>query len=115
MARAGQVEVVLDRPLSDLVSVGLLTRVVPPDLVDEVIAECGRTVPGPDLCVGELSGHGGLPDAGRTVQHDTPGGSARSGLSQQIQHRVDLAALPDDRHGISTTYWSPLVRGVPSE
>jgi len=29
--------------LSDLVSVGLLMRVFPPDLVDEVIAECGRT------------------------------------------------------------------------
>jgi len=29
--------------LSDLVSVGLLTRVFPAELVDEVIAECGRT------------------------------------------------------------------------
>jgi len=29
--------------LSDLVSVGVLTRVFPPDLVDEVIAEVGRT------------------------------------------------------------------------
>jgi len=29
--------------LSDLVSVGVLTRVFPPDLVDEVIAEAGRT------------------------------------------------------------------------
>ncbi len=29
--------------LSDLVSVGLLTRVFPPGVVDEVIAECGRT------------------------------------------------------------------------
>lgn len=43
MARAGQVKVVSDRRLSDLVSVGLLTRVFPPDLVDEVIAGCGRT------------------------------------------------------------------------
>ena len=34
---------VSDRRLSDLVSVGLLTRVFPPDLVDEVIAEVGRT------------------------------------------------------------------------
>ena len=32
-----------DRRLSDLVSVGLLTRVFPPDVVDEVIAESGRT------------------------------------------------------------------------
>jgi len=29
--------------LSDLVSVGLLTRVFPPEVVDEVVAECGRT------------------------------------------------------------------------
>lgn len=29
--------------MSDLVSVGLLTRVFPPDVVDGVIAECGRT------------------------------------------------------------------------
>jgi hypothetical protein len=34
---------VSDRRLSDLVSVGVLTRSFPPDLVDEVIAECGRT------------------------------------------------------------------------
>jgi Insertion element 4 transposase N-terminal/Transposase DDE domain len=33
----------LDRRLSDLVSVGVLTRVFPPGLVDEVIAEVGRT------------------------------------------------------------------------
>ena len=32
-----------DRRLSDLVSVGVLTRVFPPGLVDEVIAEAGRT------------------------------------------------------------------------
>ena len=32
-----------DRRLSDLVSVGLLTRVFPPDVVDEVIGEVGRT------------------------------------------------------------------------
>jgi len=43
MARAGWVKPVSERRLSDLVSVGLLTRVFPPDLVDEVIAECGRT------------------------------------------------------------------------
>jgi hypothetical protein len=34
---------VSDRRLSDLVSVGVLTRTFPPQLVDEVIAECGRT------------------------------------------------------------------------
>lgn len=32
-----------DRRLSDLVSVGVLTRVFPPGVVDSVIAECGRT------------------------------------------------------------------------
>ena len=34
---------VSDRRLSDLVSVGVLTRVFPPDLVDEVISAAGRT------------------------------------------------------------------------
>jgi hypothetical protein len=37
------VKPVSDRRLSDLVSVGVLTRVFPPDLVDEVIAQAGRT------------------------------------------------------------------------
>jgi hypothetical protein len=32
-----------DRRLSDLVSVGVLTRTFPPSLVDEVVAGCGRT------------------------------------------------------------------------
>lgn len=32
-----------DRRLSDLVSIGLLARVFPADVVDEVIAEAGRT------------------------------------------------------------------------
>ncbi len=43
MARAGWVKPKSERRLSDLVSVGLLTRVFPPDVVDEVIAACGRT------------------------------------------------------------------------
>ena len=43
MARAGWVKPESDRRLSDLVSVGVLTRVFPPQVVDEVIAECGRT------------------------------------------------------------------------
>ena len=34
---------VSDRRLSDLVSVGVLTRVFPPDLVDEVLAAAGHT------------------------------------------------------------------------
>ena len=43
MPRAGWVKPVSDRRLSDLVSVGVLTRVFPPELVDEVIAAAGRT------------------------------------------------------------------------
>ena len=43
MPRAGWVKPESPRRLSDLVSVGLLTRVFPPDVVDEVIAEAGRT------------------------------------------------------------------------
>lgn len=43
MPRSGWRKPVTDRRLSDLVSVGLLTRVFPPQLVDEVIAEAGRT------------------------------------------------------------------------
>src|SRR5665647_3578007 len=43
MPRAGWVKPESGRRLSDLVSVGVLTRVFPPDLVDEVIAEVGRT------------------------------------------------------------------------
>src|SRR5680860_821762 len=43
MPRSGQLKPVSDRRLSDLVSVGLLTRVFPADLVDEVIAGTGRT------------------------------------------------------------------------
>ena len=43
MPRAGWVKPPSDRRLSDLVSVGVLTRVFPPGLVDEVIAEAGRT------------------------------------------------------------------------
>lgn len=40
--RAGQTKQVSDRRLSDLVSVGVLTRVFPPSLVDEVVAGVGR-------------------------------------------------------------------------
>jgi hypothetical protein len=43
MPRSGWKKPVSDRRLSDLVSVGVLTRVFPPDLVDEVIAAAGRT------------------------------------------------------------------------
>ena len=43
MPRSGWLKPESDRRLSDLVSVGLLTRVFPPGLVDEVIAGVGRT------------------------------------------------------------------------
>ncbi len=43
MPRAGWKKPVSERRLSDLVSVGVLTRVFPPELVDEVIAGVGRT------------------------------------------------------------------------
>jgi hypothetical protein len=43
MPRAGWTKPVSDRRLSDLVSVGVLTRTFPPALVDDVIAGCGRT------------------------------------------------------------------------
>ena len=43
MPRSGWVKPESDCRLSDLVSVGLLTRVFPPDVVDEVIAGVGRT------------------------------------------------------------------------
>ena len=42
MPRAGWIKPESERRLSDLVSVGLLTRVFPPEVVDEVIAESGR-------------------------------------------------------------------------
>jgi len=41
--RGGWRKPVSDRRLSDLVSVGVLTRTFPPALVDEVVASCGRT------------------------------------------------------------------------
>jgi hypothetical protein len=43
MPRVGWLKPVSDRRLSDLVSVGVLTRTFPPSVVDEVIAGCGRT------------------------------------------------------------------------
>ncbi|MDF3285554.1 IS4 family transposase [Gordonia sp. N1V] len=43
MPRAGWVKPESDRRLSDVVSVGVLTRTFPPDVVDEVIAAAGRT------------------------------------------------------------------------
>ncbi len=42
MPRVGWTKPETERRLSDLVSVGLLTRVFPPDVVDEVIAEAGK-------------------------------------------------------------------------
>ncbi len=42
MPRAGQLKPVSDSRLSDHVSIGVLTRVFPPELVDGVVAEAGR-------------------------------------------------------------------------
>lgn len=42
MPRAGWVKPESDQRLSDHISLGVLTRVFPPDLVDLVLAECGR-------------------------------------------------------------------------
>ncbi|TXS63862.1 IS4 family transposase, partial [Streptomyces sp. sk2.1] len=41
MPRPGQVKLSGER-LSDRIALGVLTRVFPPGVVDEVIAECGR-------------------------------------------------------------------------
>lgn len=43
MPRPGWRKPASDRRLSDAVSVGVLTKVFPPEVVDEVIATCGRT------------------------------------------------------------------------
>ena len=43
MPRAGWVKPETDQRLSDHISIGVLTRVFPPELVDKVIAEAGRT------------------------------------------------------------------------
>lgn len=43
MPRAGWVKPLSDRRLADVVSVGLVAKVFPPDVVDEVIGEAGRT------------------------------------------------------------------------
>jgi hypothetical protein len=42
MPRAGWVKPESSRRLSDVVSVGVVRKVFPADVVDEVIAECGR-------------------------------------------------------------------------
>ncbi|WP_432068882.1 transposase domain-containing protein [Streptomyces sp. C10-9-1] len=43
MPRPGQVKPETDERLSDRIAVGLLTRTFPPELVDRVIAESGRS------------------------------------------------------------------------
>ena len=42
MPRAGWVKPASDQRLSDHISIGVLTRVFPPELVDAVVAETGR-------------------------------------------------------------------------
>ncbi|HMC04823.1 MAG TPA: transposase domain-containing protein, partial [Actinomycetota bacterium] len=43
MPRAGWVKPETDQRLSDHISLGVLTRVFPPDLVDRVVADSGGT------------------------------------------------------------------------
>lgn len=43
MPRPGQVKLETDERLSDRIAIGLLTRSFPPELVDRVVAECGRS------------------------------------------------------------------------
>lgn len=43
MPRTGWTKPESDRRLPDLVSVGVLMKTFPPEVVDEVIAQCGRT------------------------------------------------------------------------
>lgn len=42
MARAGQVKAPVEERLSDRVALGVLMRVFPAELIDEVVAETGR-------------------------------------------------------------------------
>ncbi len=42
MPRSGWVKLATDQRLSDHISIGVLTRVFPPELVDRVVAEAGR-------------------------------------------------------------------------
>ncbi len=42
MPRSGWVKPANDQRLSDRISVGVLTRVFPPELVDQVVADVGR-------------------------------------------------------------------------
>ncbi|QIS23433.1 IS4 family transposase [Nocardia terpenica] len=43
MPRPGQVKPETDERLSDRIAIGLLTRTFPPELVDRVVGECGRS------------------------------------------------------------------------
>ena len=43
MPRPGQVKQATDERLSDRIAIGLLTRTFPPELVDRVVEECGRS------------------------------------------------------------------------
>ncbi|MEE1820891.1 IS4 family transposase [Streptomyces sp. BE20] len=43
MPRPGQVKPATDERLSDRIAIGLLTRTFPPELVDRVVEECGRS------------------------------------------------------------------------
>ncbi|WP_280694377.1 transposase domain-containing protein [Kitasatospora sp. GAS204B] len=43
MPRSGQVKPSTDERLSDRIAIGLLTHAFPPELVDRIVEECGRT------------------------------------------------------------------------
>ncbi len=43
MPRPGQVKPATDERLSDRIAIGLLTRTFPPELVDRIVEECGRS------------------------------------------------------------------------
>jgi hypothetical protein len=43
MPRAGQVKPLMVERLSDRIAIGVLTSIYPPELVDRVVAETGRT------------------------------------------------------------------------
>jgi Insertion element 4 transposase N-terminal len=43
MPRAGQVKPPSDERLSDRIAIGTLTKAFPPELIDEVVAQTGRT------------------------------------------------------------------------
>ena len=88
--RSGWVKPESDRRLSDLVSVGVLTRVFPPALLDEVIAESGRTQvrPGEEqTATCEVRDVDGRPVAGAEVTDHGRASSGRGRAPRQAPGR----------------------------